>query len=458
MAAQDQTRQRPVHTLVIIVILIGVFLRLTTLGNKSLWYDEAYTVQRAALPFADVWSESQRARTDSHPPLYYAGLHYWMVATGQSEMALRLPSAVISIANLALLYLLARRLFGQTTALIALSLLALAPLDLWYAQEARMYIFMCSVALLLALGLWWEHWLALPLLTAVSTLGLYLDYTMLPIWAAISAVWLVDWWQHGRSRRQFLFWITSALLAWLFFQPWYPNFANMLDRLDGVTFFQRIRAAFALPDLVGWHFLLGLAGLTILLILLARPLQHWLHRAASQRWFVWLIVIGFALATLLLPFPRLYSAKRILVQGWPFVILFVAWLLAQQERYRERLWQILLAVSLLSTLMTVFLVPKDDWRGAIAYVSQHAKPEAILWLDPPWISDVTAIYQPAIRPQRSNPEEFNQLLGRDVWLISERYPNLPIPHTPSEAWLDNNLKLVETVPFFRLEVRHYQPR
>jgi hypothetical protein len=445
---------------VIIIVLIGILLRLTTLESKSLWYDEAYTVQRAALPIEGVWSESGRARTDSHPPLYYAGLHYWMAVTGQSEAALRLPSAVVSIANLGLLYLLGRRLFGREVAFVAVSLLALSPLDLWYAQEARMYIFMCTIGLLLALGLWWEHWLALPLLTIVCIAGLYLDYTMLPIWTGISAVWLVDWWQHGRPIRQFLFWVISALVAWLVFRPWYPNFANMLDRLDDVTLFDRIRVALGLPDLLGWHFLLGLVCLVFLLMLLARPLQRWLQQAASQRWFACTILAAFALTTLFVLFPRFYSIKRVMVQGWPFVILFVAWLLVRQQSYRDRLWQLLLGVSLVSILIITFLIPKDDWRGAIAHINEHAEADAILRLDPHWIIDVAAIYRPVIQThrKRGNQENLEQLLARDVWLISERYPNLPVPYTASEIWLDQNHELVEATPFFRLEVRHYRPK
>jgi hypothetical protein len=191
------------------------------------------------------------------------------------------------------------------------------------------------------------------------------------------------------------------------------------------------------------------------LLLLARPLQRWLQRVAATRWFAWPIFAGYTLTTLFILFPRFYSAKRVLVQGWPFVVLLVAWLLARQARQRNRLWQLLLAVSLASTLIVTFLIPKDDWRGAIAYVNEHAQSDALLWLDPPWIIDLTSIYQPAIPVERSDPKKLEQLRGRDVWLISERYPNLPIPYSPSEAWLDQNLKLVEATPFFRLEVRHY---
>jgi hypothetical protein len=154
-------------------------------------------------------------------------------------------------------------------------------------------------------------------------------------------------------------------------------------------------------------------------------------------------------------FPRFYSAKRVLVQGWPFVVLFVAWLFTRQEKNGKSFWQLLLGISLASMLIVTFFIPKDDWRGAITYINAHAESDAILWLDPPWTGDVTSIYRPAIQPQGSNPENIEQLRGRDVWIISERYPNLTVPHTRSEAWLDQNLKLVEAIPFFRLEVRHY---
>jgi len=79
-------------------------------------------------------------------------LKAWMFL-GNSEAIIRLPSVFVTLVGLALLYLLARRLFNEKVALFSVILLALAPLDAWYAQEARMNIFVASAGLMIALGL-----------------------------------------------------------------------------------------------------------------------------------------------------------------------------------------------------------------------------------------------------------------------------------------------------------------
>ena len=43
------------------------------------------------------------------------------------------------------------------------------------------------------------------------------------------------------------------------------------------------------------------------------------------------------------------------------------------------------------------------------------------------------------------------------WIVAERFPGQAIPSSPNEAWLDAQLHLVERVPYYRLEVRHYRP-
>jgi hypothetical protein len=43
----------------------------------------------------------------------------------------------------------------------------------------------------------------------------------------------------------------------------------------------------------------------------------------------------------------------------------------------------------------------------------------------------------------------------EIWNIAERQPGTPIPNGLIESWLDENRPLLEAIPFYRLEVRHY---
>jgi len=106
-------------------------------------------------------------------------------------------------------------------------------------------------------------------------------------------------------------------------------------------------------------------------------------------------------------------------------------------------------------------VPKDDWRGVASHVNQLDADSFTIWIDPPYNSIAYDYYTPRhqavpIRPQESKGE---LAMGQtDIWLIAGRAPGEPIPSSSSEAWLDQHWRLVDSVPFYRLELRHYRPR
>ena len=95
-----------------------------------------------------------RLKLDSNPPLYYLILHAWMGAFGASETAVRGLSIVGSVALVASVFLIGRRLFGTETAAIAALLLAVSPIQVFYSQQARMYTLLSVAALLSSYFLW----------------------------------------------------------------------------------------------------------------------------------------------------------------------------------------------------------------------------------------------------------------------------------------------------------------
>ena len=84
----------------------------------------------------------------------------------------RLPSALASLLSVALVFVLARTLgLSLRAATAAAILLALAPLDIWYAREARMYALVAMAALVFAIGVTWDSWFGVPLAAAALTAG-----------------------------------------------------------------------------------------------------------------------------------------------------------------------------------------------------------------------------------------------------------------------------------------------
>lgn len=149
--------------------LAGLGVRL--LVTRGIWVDEAFSVHQAQLPFHEMLDSLQR--TDRHPPLHYAVL--WLVVHvfgSDNELVVRAPSIVAGALLVPVLFLCGRELHDRRTGLVAAALGAVAPLVVWYSQEARMYSFYMLFA---AVALWAQvcvirrgkirHWIVYTLAT-----------------------------------------------------------------------------------------------------------------------------------------------------------------------------------------------------------------------------------------------------------------------------------------------------
>lgn len=134
------------------LVLAGFALRIAAVGLPSYWGDEMVSVTVARLPTIAIpgWV----AENDPHPPLYYLVLHGWTRLVGESELATRALSALVGVAAVPLVGALARRLFGPAVAVVAMALLALNPLQVAQARDARMYPLLVALTLGATLVLW----------------------------------------------------------------------------------------------------------------------------------------------------------------------------------------------------------------------------------------------------------------------------------------------------------------
>jgi mannosyltransferase len=131
------------HPPLAILLLIGLVaggLRLYGLDVQSLWHDELfswYSSQLESLSLAVDFGASQ----DVHPPGFVAFLYFWRSVFGDSEAALRLPSAIAGIASCWWIYLLGKRWFNTRIGLTSATLLSVSSVAIYFSQEARAYSF-----------------------------------------------------------------------------------------------------------------------------------------------------------------------------------------------------------------------------------------------------------------------------------------------------------------------------
>jgi 4-amino-4-deoxy-L-arabinose transferase-like glycosyltransferase len=214
--------------LVVLIVGIGSFLRLRDLNNWSLWEDEAYSFWFANRSWTDILPTVRFSGI--HPPLYYLLLRL-VLPVGQDEVMLRLPSALLGIASIYLMYRIGRECFDKNTAIISSLLLAFSPVHIWYAREARMYALVSFF--LLAAGFFALR--ALRNNRAFDWVMLVI-FQALALWTNIGAVWfsvainfavLVSA-QSLRSDKRLLKWTASQVCAALIFLPWVPSFFTQL--------------------------------------------------------------------------------------------------------------------------------------------------------------------------------------------------------------------------------------
>jgi hypothetical protein len=369
-----------------IIILVGAWLRLTGLRQQSLWFDEIDVVVRAQRPLGVVASTLTTAGENG--PLYNILLALWIRIAGISEVAVRFPSAVAGLLAIPLLYLLARKLAGPTTGLVAAGLLAISPYHVWYSQEAKMY----SLVVLLALastfalvrgleggGRWW--WVAY---IGVTTLLFYTHVVSVLVFVGQGLFMAVTWRRWASSRRG---WLVSAAFLTL---PYLPIALWALIVVSG-------RAETWQPDLdfgevlqvIGVKFAVNRTELEIetrgALLFLALALVGLV--ALARRATVWAVLLA---SLTLVPIVGIYVVSlrnsvfsdRYVIAALPFYLLLVAvgvvWLI--RSRW---LWPVGVAVLFLVTAYAWVplrdvnrseLAQKEDWRSAWADLADRAEP------------------------------------------------------------------------------------
>lgn len=207
----------------LLIALLALLLRVYRLDGQSLWYDEGLSVYLASLPPAETIARS--AVTD-HPPLHALILNAWMHLAGSSEFAVRFASVFFDVIVVMLTWKLARGAGGDRAGAIAAGLIAIAPMAVWYGQEARGYSLLVALILIAVLafkrlerGDWRARtWLAYVLACAGAMYTHY--FAAFPI-AAINLAFLIRlrrWGRSGSGR-----WLLAQLAVAALCLPWLPN-------------------------------------------------------------------------------------------------------------------------------------------------------------------------------------------------------------------------------------------
>jgi uncharacterized membrane protein len=132
----------------LVIVSVAAWLRFHNLGFQALWIDEYATLLVASHPFSRIPAAALEGNAFA-PPVYFWVARAFAQVFGDTETALRLPSAIAGTLTVGVFWRLIRAAGGwNLAALTGAALLAANPLHIWYSQEARPY------ALMVFLGVW----------------------------------------------------------------------------------------------------------------------------------------------------------------------------------------------------------------------------------------------------------------------------------------------------------------
>ena len=373
-----------------LIVAVGVALRLIALGHKSFWIDEIASVVIAQKPSAVFWHFLWH--DEGNMALYYVLLRPWLLF-GKTEGAVRLLSVIPGVASIPLICVVAKRLFGRDTGILAAALFALNPCAIASSQEARAYSFVVFAVLLstyIFIRLTEEP--SYPLAIAygvVAGLSCYFHYfcVLIPAAHAVSLIAVPadrrSWKQYGLAAAIFV--VLTAPVLWLI----HAQDTGHISWVQAPSLLELYHLGVFLAASGGKAVGAVLLVLDLVVIgFFVKALSHsWRRSDNLQRWpYVLTASLFFSpiVLTLIVSLVRPVFYHRFLIICLPAFVMMTAVGALQVPRLSWRISAIA-AVCVLSLVCTVMAYSRvtEEWRGAISYLIANERPgDRVLYYEP----------------------------------------------------------------------------
>ncbi len=320
------------------ILAVALLLRLPGISTRPLWYDEAFSVlfsEKGPLAMAaGTLTLVEGTAADVHPLGYYSLLWGWMKLVGQSPLAVRSLSVLIGLGVVAMAYVLAAAMFGRKVAYPLALLVAIAPFQIHYAQETRMYglltLFLLIATWAVQRGLATRRWIWWALFSLTAALAQYTHnlaaFFLIPL--ALSPVF-------QRDRRGVGQMFIAGLGALLLYLPWLVNLPSQFAKVNQAYWTSSPGPARLVTTLLTFVTNLPLpsswlpAALFISLLVLAIAfLQTWrawktgLPQVRNGLWMAYLSFAPVALLFVVSLWQPVYIERALLPAG----VVFMLWL------------------------------------------------------------------------------------------------------------------------------------
>ncbi|WP_293216192.1 MULTISPECIES: glycosyltransferase family 39 protein [unclassified Microcoleus] len=400
--------------LVVILLILGLFFRFTNIDTKFYWYDEVFTSLRISgytqtevlheissvqLVGAQDLMKYQRSNPAKNfgdtvkgiaieepqlPPLYFLAVKCWGKLFGDSPLSTRSFSVWMSLLAFPALYWLCRELFpAPEVAWIAVGLLAVSPLHVLYAQEARPYslwpvlILVSCASLLRAMRL--QTKLSWSIYAVATILGFYTHlFSLLVALGHGIYVWGMQGYRLNRKVVNYVMAIGLSLVAFL---PWMvilvinkkaakeatlwangdSNLLSLINNWSGNI--GRVFWDFGLNSQATSINLIGLMAATLILLAIVSYAVYFLCcETKKQVWLFLLVLMAVTAVAVMLPdviLGGIRSTKpRYLFPTYLAMQISVAYLLATKisalgvPSWKRQMWKVLTVVLLTGSVLS----------------------------------------------------------------------------------------------------------
>lgn len=330
-----------------------------------------------------------------HPVLFFILQHFTIKMFGENMFALRLPSALLGIIAVFLIYLVAEKMLNKKAALLAAALLAVQSYHIWVSRLGIQDGLVITLSLLIW-WLWlmavekkdWRWWCAWGSVLGLGVIAKYTILIIVPILLAHALIYKHYVWKNK------LFWYGVGCFFVFSFPSWWYNL--MMYRTFGHFDFQisallgqhvekwqfrmgrsmvgglndRIKFFFEVlidANSILFNFVVGLSLFSIVFLFLKKrsKLLYFLFSAVVLE-ILWFAVIG--------------STFRFVVMVIPYFILLIVFSLSEiidWEKYKKNIYPaifIFLAGEILFSYNTFFaLRPWGIVNLTYAYISIETK-------------------------------------------------------------------------------------
>ena len=378
------------------IIFLSLILRIYHVGNKSLWYDELASLSNSGRNLIDIITSQI---DPAHPPLYFAILHVFLYL-GSSEFILRLPSVIFSVFSIPLVYILGKDFFNHRVGLLSAFLLAISPVVIARAQEARMYPLFVFLSLLSLFFFYrairendLKFWLGL---TAANLFNIYTHYFAFTI-IFVEFLFLVLYFKKYRCF--FLKYVLSTICVLLLFIPQLINFYHgfLYKMGEGSSWkwglapdysflpsilisYSSIKPPYEIATITMYQNVFDcsldrwLAGIVLFIILSYGFFSSYrMYKEATILSLVW--IITFILTAFLAAF-KISMAEKYILPILPVYLILVSSGLVNLKQKHFNLFTILFLFILLFNSYYLYNnynsdLTVEDWRAASTYIQEN---------------------------------------------------------------------------------------